>query len=156
MFRKEKFSSYVTDGSRIHCRVGKFDCYAFTERDDCSDAPPDRDCGFWPSQNPYDSGYMGEVSLAQFKRAYARAESILEAWRKGDWDYCGVIVMVERDGVELTREYEHALWGVERNYPLGRHTNKYLTEVANELLPEAVAAAKEKLKSLCDCEDSSQ
>jgi hypothetical protein len=154
MFRKQKFGSYVTDGSRIHCRVGKFDCYAFTERDDCRDKPDERDCGFWPSQNPNDAGYRGKVSPARFRRLYAKAESIMQAWLKDEWDYCGVIVQVECNGVKLTEPYLHALWGVERNYPLGKRTNTYLTQVANELLPEALEAARAKIDSLCDCEES--
>jgi len=39
-----------------------------------------------------------------------------------------------------------SLWGIEANYP--GTDNSYLIEVANELLPEAVAIARETLVRL--------
>jgi hypothetical protein len=39
-----------------------------------------------------------------------------------------------------------SLWGIEANYPGA--DNSYLKEVANELLPEAVAVARETLARL--------
>lgn len=39
-----------------------------------------------------------------------------------------------------------SLWGIEANYP--ETDNSYLTGVANELLPEAVAAARDTLARL--------
>ncbi len=53
-------------------------------------------------------------------------------------------VRAERDGVPITHEYAHALWGVEANYP-GKRKNKYLDEVANELLRECGDEVNEAL-----------
>jgi len=39
-----------------------------------------------------------------------------------------------------------SLWGIEANYP--ETDNSYLTEVANDLLPEAIAVARETLARL--------
>ena len=39
-----------------------------------------------------------------------------------------------------------SLWGIEANYP--GTDNSYLTEIANELLPEAIAAGRETLARL--------
>lgn len=73
--------------------------------------------------------------------------SILEAWFDDEWFYCGVVLSVIKNGVTLVN-YGPALWGIEANYPGG--DNSYLTEVANELLPEAIAEAKEVLARLTE------
>lgn len=54
------------------------------------------------------------------------------------------------NGVQLVDDYEHALWGIDLNYP--NSDNSYLLEVANDLASEALESAKAKLASLCDCE----
>jgi hypothetical protein len=71
---------------------------------------------------------------------------VMKAWREDEWDYCGVLVRVFYERTGLTGHYEHALWGVERNYP--DSDNTYLLDVANDLLPEAVKAAKAKIRAL--------
>jgi len=63
----------------------------------------------------------------------------MEAWRKGEWFYCGIVLSVERDGIELDH-HAASLWGVEWNYP--GTDNCYLTTVANELLSEALDAGR--------------
>jgi len=68
--------------------------------------------------------------------------SVLQAWCKDDWFYVGVAVTIEYKGVSLTGQYDHALWSVEANYP--GSDNDYLREVANDLLPEAISAAKKR------------
>lgn len=77
---------------------------------------------------------------------------MLKAWENDEWFYCGVCVVIEKNGVQLTDDYEHALWGIECNYPHpGRYRrNGYLRTVANELLPEALEAAKAKLAQLAE------
>ncbi|KJS27194.1 MAG: hypothetical protein VR75_04115 [Hyphomonadaceae bacterium BRH_c29] len=45
-----------------------------------------------------------------------------------------------------------SLWGIETNYP--GTDNSYLTEVANELLPEAIAAGRETLTRLVSHADA--
>jgi hypothetical protein len=74
----------------------------------------------------------------------------LEAWNKDEWHYYGVAVTVSRHGVQLTGDYDHALWGIDGNFPNGEaNRNWYLREVANELLPDAIEAAKKKIQELC-------
>lgn len=90
----------------------------------------------------------GETKRAYAVRAAEHDFEVLKAWCNDDWRYVGVAVTVSRDDVDLTGEYEHALWGVECNYP--GSDNSYLTDVANEQLPEAFAAARAKLASLAD------
>lgn len=69
----------------------------------------------------------------------------LRAWCRDDWHYCGVVVTVEREGVELASE---SLWGVERNYP--GSDNAYLTETAGELAETALEAARETIARLAE------
>ena len=69
----------------------------------------------------------------------------MEAWRKGDWFYCGIVLSVTLEGVTLDAHVA-SLWGVEANYP--GSDNTYLTEVADELLPEALDTARAVLARL--------
>lgn len=88
--------------------------------------------------------------------AYAAAAAehdfkVLQAWCNDEWRYYGVAVRVflidgEGDDTPLTDEYQNALWGVEGDYP--GSDNSYLVEVANDLAPEALAAAREALTKL--------
>jgi hypothetical protein len=77
----------------------------------------------------------------------AEAMNVMRAWRNDEWFYVGVAVTVSKADIMLTGKYDHALWGVECNYP---HTdNSYLLEVANGTLPEALDDARAKLALLC-------
>ena len=69
----------------------------------------------------------------------------MEGWRKGEWFYCGIVLSVSLEVVQLA-SHAASLWGIEANYPGA--DNSYLTEVANELLPEAVNMARETLTRL--------
>ena len=69
----------------------------------------------------------------------------MEGWRKGDWFYCGIVLSVSLEGVQLA-SHAASLWGIEANYPGA--DNSYLAEVANELLPESIAVARETLTRL--------
>jgi hypothetical protein len=55
----------------------------------------------------------------------------------------GVAVTVWRDGVQLTGDYAHALWGVDGN--VSREGNDYFRDVANQYLPDAIADAKARI-----------
>lgn len=70
---------------------------------------------------------------------------MVEAWKKDEWDYSGVVLSVEYNGV-LLDAHAASLWGIERNYPGG--DNSYFAEVAEELLPDAVSRASEALEEL--------
>jgi len=82
----------------------------------------------------------------------ARAKAIMEAWRNDEWFYCGVAVAASKDGVQLTKRYDHALWGIECNWPVKNirreNPNAYLREVANEYVDEALEAAKATVAKL--------
>jgi hypothetical protein len=91
---------------------------------------------------PYKTGTKGERATRAAEHDFA----VLKAWCDDEWWYCGIAVTVECEGVELTDTYDHALWSIECNYPNSK--NKYLAEVANELLDDAIDAAKAKLAEL--------
>lgn len=143
----QSFQRYACEGDSIHTTIDGFQVTARIYRDDCGDTPEERDCGFWPSLDPKGAGYIGPKSQSTLRRHLKKAHTILEAWRNDEWFYCGVSLTVERAGVELTGEFDHALWGIECNYP--GSDNSYLSGVANELLSEALDAAREKLSELC-------
>jgi hypothetical protein len=84
----------------------------------------------------------GETNRAYAARAAMSDYKRLKAWCGDDWSYVGVSVTVEREGVELVPEYEHALWGIESD------AGDYLRDVANEYADEALEAAREKIVAL--------
>lgn len=139
-----KFGPFVTPGDSITCQVGRFTATATIHHDDNPDSPDQRNEGFWPSHDPHAAGY---VRPENFEAEQAKATRIMDAWKRDEWHYSGVAVTIECEGVQLLGPYDCALWGIERNYP--DSDNSYLSEVANELLPEAVAMAESKLAKLC-------
>ncbi len=142
------FNSYACEGDSISCEVDGFTLTATIYRDDTNgDSPDERDDGFWPSIDPKSAGYIGSKSAATLRRHMAKANAVLEAWKRDDWFYVGIVVTVSRNGIELTHKYGNALWGIECNYP--GSDNSYLMVVANELAPEALSDAKAKLAELC-------
>ena len=154
MFVRE-FKHYVMPGDSIECEVDGFDCCATVYFDETSvgESPETRDDGFWPSLDPKSAGYIGPYSKSTLHRHMQRAKEILRAWQAGEWFYCGVAVTVSFEGVSLTGDYDNAILGVECNYPTFTQRdwaacNHYLRQVANELLPEALTAAKARLTKL--------
>jgi hypothetical protein len=147
MMFAQGFQSYVCPGDVISCEAGPFTVLAQVVPDDCLDAPDQRQDGFWPSLYIDAPGFIGPGSnhRQRFAEAQAKAEAIMESWRKGGWFYCGIVLSVSLDGVVLA-SHAASLWGIEANYP--RTDNSYLTEVTNERLPEAVAIARETLVRL--------
>jgi len=144
----EKFDSFVCEGDAIACDAGGFEIAARIVRDDCPDAPDKRQDGFWPSQYIGDAGFIGPGPnwRQRLAEAQSKSEAIMAAWRNEEWFYCGVVLSVSREGVTLA-DHAASLWGVEANYP--GSDNSYLAEVANELLPEALDAARAALARLC-------
>lgn len=88
-----------------------------------------------------------ETNAQYAARAVEEDFASLKAWCDDEWSYVGVCVTIKKKGIALTGKYDHALWGVDCNHPNG--TNDYLVEVANELLPDALTAAKARLVELC-------
>lgn len=144
----EKFGPFVCEGDTITCEAQGFTFAARIVRDDCGDAPDQRQDGFWPSLYKDDAGFIGAGNgwRARFDAAQARAEAVMEAWRKDGWFYCGIVISARFDGIEID-DHAASLWGIEANYP--DSGNAYLAEVANELLPEAITVAKAERARLC-------
>lgn len=143
------FDRYACIGDTITAAIDGFDITARLEHDDTPDRPDERQDGFWPSLDPNDAGYIGPRSKSTLARHMAKAKEVMAAWERDEWTYVGVVLSVERNGVTLAR-HAASLWGIEMNYPGG--DNSYLTEVANELLDEALDEARNTLERLCDCE----
>lgn len=149
------FRSYVCEGDTIEARAsaGKFFTglrfVATIYRDDSSDRPDERDDGFWPSLDPNSAGYIGPKSQATLQRHMRKARDIMAAWERDEWFYCGVAVRVWFDDIPLTGEFDHALWGIEANYPAAKG-NPYLRSVANDLLGEAARDAIRRLTEIVE------
>ncbi|MBR9806707.1 MAG: hypothetical protein GYB49_05740 [Alphaproteobacteria bacterium] len=137
----QHFNTYACEGDTISCEAEGFTVTARIVADDCPDTPDQRQDGFWPSLYKDAPGFIGPGNgfRQRFAKAQAKAEAVMEAWRKDEWFYCGIVLSVERDSIELDR-HAASLWGVECNYP--GTDNSYLTSVANELLPEALDAGR--------------
>lgn len=141
------FPSYVCPGDSITCEAGPFTVLAQIVTDDCLDAPDQRQDGFWPSLYADAPEFIGPGPnhRQRFAEAQAKAEAVMEGWRKGDWFFCGIVLSVSLEGVDLA-SHTASLWGIYANYP--GTDNSYLTEIANELLPESIAVARETLARL--------
>lgn len=79
--------------------------------------------------------------------AAERDYQAMRAWCRDEWWWGGVVLSVEKAGVVLD-DHAASLWGIECNYP--ESDNSYLTEVANELLPEAIEAGKAVMEKLSE------
>jgi len=144
----EKFGSFVCLGDSLTCEVDGVTVTARIVHDDTPDAPDERQDGFWPSLYPNEAGFIvaGNGWRDRFDAAQAKAEAVMTAWKNDEWFYCGVILSAAIDGLELT-DQAASLWGIEANYP--DSDNAYLSEVVNELLPEAIEAAKMERARQC-------
>ena len=144
---RERFDRYVCEGDSIACEVDGFRVIARIVRDDCPDAPDQRQDGFWPSLYINDPGFIGPGNnfRERLAKAQTEAEAVMDAWRKDEWFYCGIVLAIECEGVELDGNAA-SLWGIEANYP--GSDNAYLSEVAGELLPDALAAGRAALTRL--------
>ena len=144
----QKFDDYVCIGDTIICTVDGYTVTARISHDDTPDAPDERQDGFWPSLYKDDAGFIGSGNgwRDRFDNAQALANRVMAAWKNDEWFYCGVILSVALDGLTLDR-FAASLWGIEANYP--DSNNAYLTEVANELLPEAIPEAKAERARQC-------
>lgn len=152
----ERFGRYVCVGDTITTEAEGFTVTATIHYDQDS-GPPDEECdGFWPSLDPKDDGYIGPKSKSTLARHMAHARHVLESWKNDEWFYCGIVLSVSKNGIELD-DHAAALWRIDANYPArGKRaqakTNDYLSEVADEMLGEALEAGKAALAKLCDCD----
>ena len=80
---------------------------------------------------PYRQGTPGEQASRAVKRDY----EYLRAWCNDDWYWCGIVLSVQRGSIMLEADAADA-WGIECRIDGG--DNSHLTELANELVDEAV------------------
>jgi hypothetical protein len=91
-----------------------------TPEDETTDAPDERQYGFWPSRDKNDAGY---VPAAKFNEAQKEAQRLMDGWKRGDWSYIGVVAVAEvyvpiGQGSFVTHTFRSAgLWGVESYSP---------------------------------------
>ena len=78
---------------------------------------------------------------------FAKLLKAREAFAAGEWWYCGIIISASIDEVTLV-ENAASLWSIEANYPEGN--NSYMSEVVEELLPEAIAVATASAAALIE------
>jgi len=76
------------------------------------------------------------------ERAVQKDFEVLKAWCEDEWCYCGIVLSVSKNGVDL-EEHAASLWGIELNFP--DSNNEYLLEVANDMIGEALEAGKKAL-----------
>ena len=140
------FDKFVTCDDCIACNVDDYRIVATIYDDDCCDAPDQRQDGFWPSLDPEDAGFLGQgKTIEDWQLAKEQALTVMQAWMYGEWWYVGIVLSVRFKGVNLL-PHATSLWGIEANYP--GSDNSYLTQVANDLLPDAIVAAKRERKRL--------
>lgn len=139
---KKGFDNYACEGDRISCEVNGFDIEARIVRDDSIDRPDERDEGFWPSRDPKAAGY---VPPEKFDTEMKKAKQAMEAWKNDEWFYAGVVLSVSKGDIVLD-DHAAALWGIECNHP--HSSNEYLSQVAEELLPEALKVGLDAVQRL--------
>lgn len=85
---------------------------------DCG-RPDDNDCGFWPSLDPEEAGYIGANPERSYEEQMTAAEERMAAFNAGEWGYIGVRAKAEiwipiGSGCYRIMELESAgLWGIE-------------------------------------------
>lgn len=111
-----KFNRYVCPGDSVQWSIEGFDITAKIEFDD-STTPADFEC-------------------------YSKKQ--IAAWKNDEWFFCGIVIAVSRNGVELS-DHAASLWGIDCNFPSRRkNPNSYLSEVCEELQSEALETARKK------------
>ena len=80
----ETFTRFVCEGDAIHCEKEGFHVTARIVRDDCPDAPDERQDGFWPSLYKDAPGFIGpgKKFRQRFEEAQARADLVRRGVRK--------------------------------------------------------------------------
>lgn len=152
------FDRYACDGDSISLELGPWPLrfVATISRDTHSEAPDREVDGFWPSLDPKDAGYIGPRSEATLRRRTARAQEVMDAWKRDEWWWVNVDVQAwfgPDDDTPLTEEYAYSCGGCDCNYPdhwwkgkpKGWYPNMHLQEVANEELANCALEAFAKL-----------
>lgn len=131
------FDNYLVPGDQIQCDVDGFECVAVIEYDEDTKA------------HEYDQpGWCFDTTSEEHGEAN---RAIIKGWEENEWHYCSVVVHVWRNNVLLATR---SLSGIEMNFPeeyCGDRTtprHAYHREVANELLVEALDAARATILDL--------
>jgi|TARA_R110000822_G_scaffold45056_2_gene120695 hypothetical protein len=69
----------------------------------------------------------------------------IDSWKRDEWSFCNVVLTAARRGISLDT-FSACLGGVEMNFP--GSDNAYLTQVAGELLDEALPDARTALAKI--------
>ena len=128
------------------------------ERDDCGDAPDERQDGYWPSQDPKDAGYSAEYDdPKKFAEAYADAKVRYHGWAQGEWWYVGVQARANIAIPVGGRSY-HVLtltsagcWGIESD--AGDYLKTVYREEKESLLQEIQVLTTAFMNGECEMED---
>ena len=96
------------------------------------------DCIEWEAQG---FALRAQVVFDTDSDAEGYSEENIQAWKDGEWFFCGMVVTASRHEVELGKA---SLWGIECN--LGG--NEHLNSLAKELEDEACQATRDWLKRL--------
>lgn len=93
---------------------------------------------------PYDEGTRGQKAA----RAVQRDFDYLRGWCNDLWHYCGISVTLADENGEFdeAREYEFALWGIERGW--ADYHKEAMKELADEILPELNASLEAAAREL--------
>jgi hypothetical protein len=74
----------------------------------------------------------------------------IQAWKDDEWFFCGVVLSVELNGVQLS-DHAASLWGIDCNFPSRRkNPNTYLSDVCAELQDEAIECARTEVKRILE------
>lgn len=131
----ERFDKFACTGDVIRVTIGEFEAVARIEYDQDTGID-DTDC--YPEE--YSTEIFGD-DTPKHRACFEAALAARRAWERSEWFFCGVVVTIYRDGQQVGTPW--SLWGLECNFP--GSDNSYLTEVANELLVDALAEAKKKM-----------
>ncbi len=132
---KQGFSEYACTEDTIETTAGKIIVVARIVHDEDTTIDDDE--------------YYSQDITGITDEQQAEIERVRDAWYANEWFYCGIILSVyyenEHTRIEL---HDHAVsvWGIECNYP--GSDNSYLTEVANDMLSEAIEEGRIALDSL--------
>ena len=129
----DTFDSYVTPTEYLETEIAGITYRAFIEHDPDSHIDDD------------DSHNLDLICQEIEPDVYQSVRNARQEWYQNGWFYCGIVIEARKTG-HLISEYAASLWSIEANYP--GTDNSYLTEVANELLNEAVPAVEATLERM--------
>lgn len=129
----DKFDTSVCDGDTIVTKRGKWTITATVVFDEASTIDDD------DMHNP--NQLVTGCTDYEFERLMAARK----AWFNNEWYYCGIVLSVSYNGKEID-DHAASLWAIDANYP--GSDNGYLTDVANELIDEAIEHGEKQRKHI--------